>query len=123
MQQQQADKKAEEKIAKEESAKSKKELKALQDNQKQYWEDMLKHQDTISKGYENVTKTLTSKQNQYIEALANDSTDKAKGLRKSIEYWKEQKDNLLREINNGKFTSDFYDDIKGIDTRNNLIYW
>lgn len=120
LQQQQADKKAEEKIAKEESAKSKKELKALQDNQKQYWEDMLKHQDTISKGYENVTKTLTSKQNQYIEALANDSTDKAKGLRKSIEYWKEQKDNLLREINNGKFTSDFYDDIKGIDTRNNL---
>ena len=82
---------------------------------------MLKSQDVISKGYEQITKTLTTKQNQYLEAIANDSTDKAEGLRKSIEYWKEQKDNLLRAINDGKFTSDFYDDIKGIDTRNNLM--
>ena len=59
-----------------------------------------------------MSKTLASKQNEYIQALADDSVGKAEGLRKSIEYWKEQKDNLLREINNGKFTSDFYDDIK-----------
>ncbi|MBP3930208.1 MAG: phage tail tape measure protein [Peptostreptococcaceae bacterium] len=120
LQQQQADKKAEEKQVKEEEAKRQAELKEIQNRQKQYWEDMLKHQDVISKGYEQVTQTLTSKQNQYIEAIANDSTDKAEGLRKSIEYWKEQKDKLLREINNGKFTSDFYDDIKGIDKRNDL---
>lgn len=121
LQQQQANKKAEEKQTKEEESKRQAELKEIQDKQKQYWEDMLKHQDVISKGYEQVTKTLTSKQNQYIEAIANDSIDKAEGLRKSIEYWKEQEDNLLREINNGKFTSDFYEDIKNIDKRNDLV--
>ena len=121
LQEEQANKKNEEKIAKEENANIQKQLKAQQDKQKQYWEDMLKSQDVISKGYEQITKTLTTKQNQYLEAIANDSTDKAEGLRKSIEYWKEQKDNLLRAINDGKFTSDFYDDIKGIDTRNNLM--
>ena len=119
--QQQAEEKAQEQIAKEQDAQVKRQLKAQQESQKQYWEDMLRHQDVISKGYEQVSKTLATKQNEYIQALADDSVGKAEGLRKSIEYWKEQKDNLLREINNGKFTSDFYDDIKGIDTRNNLF--
>ena len=120
LQQQQADEKAQEKLAKEESAKREQELKDIQNKQKQYWEDILKHEDIVAKGYEQVTKTLTDKQNQYIKALSEDSTEKAKGLQESIKYWKEQKDNLLREINNSKFTSDFYDIIKGIDTRNNL---
>ena len=120
VQKQQSDKKAKDKLAKEESKKRDQELKNVQTKQKQYWEDVLKHQDIVAKGYEQVTKTLTSKQNQYIQALANDSTDKAKGLKESIKYWKEQKDNLLREINNSKFTSDFYDVIKDIDVRNNL---
>ena len=120
LQQQQANEKAQEKLAKEESAKREQELKDIQNKQKQYWEDMLKHQDIVAKGYEQVTKTLTDKQNQYIKALSEDSTEKAKGLQESIKYWKEQKDNLLREINNSKFTSDFYDIIKDIDKRNNL---
>ena len=118
--QQQADEKAEEKRAKEENKKHQDELKKIQDKQKQYWEDMLKHEDIISKGYKQVTETLTTKQNQYIDAIANDSIDKAKGLKESIEYWKAQKDALLREINNGKFTTDFYDNIKDIDKRNDL---
>ena len=120
IQQQQADKKAEEKLVQEESAKRDRELKDIQNKQKQYWEDMLKHQDIVAKGYEQVTKTLTDKQNKYIEALSEDSTEKAKGLQESIKYWKEQKDNLLREINNSKFTSDFYNQIKDIDKRNDL---
>jgi len=120
LQQQLADKKAEEKLAKEESAKRDQELRDIQNKQKQYWEDMLKHQDIVAKGYEQVTKTLTDKQNQYIKALSEDSTEKAKGLQESIKYWKAQKDSLLDEINRGNFTSDFYDKINAIDKRNNL---
>lgn len=120
LKQEQANKKAEEKLAKEEESKAQARLKEIQNKQKQYWEDILKHQDIIAKGYESVTETLTNKQNKYIEAIANDSIDKVESLAKSIEYWKKQKDNLLKEINGGSFTSDFYDRIQGINERNNL---
>ena len=122
IQQQKTESKLLEQQQQEESKQRANELKAMTKAQEQYWTDLLKYEDSIAKGYESVTKTLSKKQNEYIQAIADDNISSAHSLQKSVEYWNDKKNEILSEINKTNFTQDFYDRINNIDAQNNLFF-
>lgn len=121
IQQQKAESKLLEQQQAEDSKQRANELKAMSKAQEQYWNDLLKYEDSIAKGYESVTKTLAKKQNEYIQAIADDNISSAHSLQKSVEYWNNKKNEILSEINKTNFTQDFYDRVNNIDAQNNLF--
>ena len=97
------------------------ELKDMRKSQQQYWEDMLRYEDSVAKGYETVATTLNKKQNAYTEALVNENTSQIEALEKTIDFWSQKKKELMEQINGSSFTSDFYDRINDIDKKNDLF--